>query len=192
MNLLTHDLKDIVQDRIKVGFDTDFRTSILFELLMQREDIKIKLKIRKTLELYYPDLSQITDLEMALKDIMWFYQCGKEKKTSHKNKKINNGKKDYIYSYEYDAEYIYSAFMQQYNIDLTEIEYLHWWKFRALFEGLNKDTKIVEIMGYRAMDLSKIKDKKEKKFYKKMKELYALPDMRTTLQKEQDFAYNFW
>lgn len=192
MNILTHDLKDIVQDRIRIDFDTDFRTSILFELLMQREDIKIKLKVRKTLELYYPDLSQISDLETALKDIMWFYQCGKEKKTSHKNKKINNGKKDYIYSYEYDAEYIYSAFMQQYNIDLTEIEYLHWWKFRALFEGLNKDTKIVEIMGYRAMDLSKIKDKKEKKFYKKMKELYALPDMRTTLQKEQDFAYNFW
>lgn len=192
MNLLTHDLKDIVQDRIKVGFDTDFRTSILFELLMQREDIKIKLKIRKTLELYYPDLSQVSDLETALEDIMWFYQCGKEKKTSHKNKKINNGKKDYIYSYEYDADYIYSAFMQQYKMDLTEIEYLHWWKFRALFEGLNKDTKIVEIMGYRAMDLSKIKDKKEKKFYKNMKELYALPDMRTTLQKEQDFAYNFW
>lgn len=192
MNLLTHDLKDIVQDKIKIDFDTDFRTSILFELLMQREDIKIKLKIRKTLELYYPNLSQVSDLETALKDIMWFYQCGKEKKTSHKNKKINNGKKDYIYSYEYDAEYIYSAFMQQYNIDLTEIEYLHWWKFRALFEGLNKNTKIVEIMGYRAMDLSKIKDKKEKKFYKKMKELYALPDMRTTLQKEQDFAYNFW
>lgn len=192
MNLLTHDLKDIVQDRIKIDFDTDFRTSILFELLMQREDIKIKLKIRKTLELYYPNLSQVSDLEMALKDIMWFYQCGKEKKTSHKNKKINNGKKNYIYSYEYDADYIYSAFMQQYKMDLTEIEYLHWWKFRALFEGLNKDTKIVEIMGYRAMDLSKIKDKKEKKFYKNMKELYDLPDMRTTLQKEQDFAYNFW
>lgn len=192
MNILTHDLKDIVQDRIRIDFDTDFRTSILFELLMQREDIKIKLKVRKTLELYYPDLSQISDLETALKDIMWFYQCGKEKKTSHKNKKINNGKKDYIYSYEYDADYIYSAFMQQYKMDLTEIEYLHWWKFRALFEGLNKDTKIVEIMGYRAMDLSKIKDKKEKKFYKNMKELYALPDMRTTLQKEQDFAYNFW
>ena len=192
MNLLTHDLKDIVQDRIKIDFDTDFRTSILFELLMQREDIKIKLKIRKTLELYYPNLSQVSDLETALEDIMWFYQCGKEKKTSHKNKKINNEKKDYIYSYEYDADYIYSAFMQQYKMDLTEIEYLHWWKFRALFEGLNKDTKIVEIMGYRAMDLSKIKNKKEKKFYKNMKELYALPDMRTTLQKEQDFAYNFW
>ena len=192
MNLLTHDLKDIVQDRIKADFDTDFRTSILFELLMQREDIKIKLKIRKALELYYPDLSQISDLETALKDITWFYQCGKEKKTSRKNKKTNNKKNNYIYSYEYDADYIYSAFMQQYNIDLTEIEYLHWWKFRALFEGLNKDTKIVEIMGYRAMDLSKIKDKKEKNFYKKMKELYALPDMRTTLQKEQDFACNFW
>ena len=74
MNILTHDLKDIVQDRIRIDFDTDFRTSILFELLMQREDIKIKLKVRKTLELYYPDLSQISDLETALKGLLTMVQ----------------------------------------------------------------------------------------------------------------------
>ena len=46
-------------------------------------------------------------------------------------------------------------------------------------------------MGYRAMDLTKIKDKDMKKYYKKLKKLYALPDMRTEEEKENDFAEAF-
>lgn len=86
---------------------------------------------------------------------------------------------------------IYTAFKTQYNIDLEEIEFLHWWKFKAMFNGLKSDNKIVEIMGYRAIDLSKIKDKEEKKRYKELKRIYALPDMRTQEQKESDFACAF-
>ena len=71
-------------------------------------------------------------------------------------------------------------------------EELHWWKFKALFQGLKEDNKIVQIMGYRGMDLSKIKDKEERKHYKRLKKLYALPDMRTEEQKEADFAGAFW
>ena len=46
-------------------------------------------------------------------------------------------------------------------------------------------------MGYRAIDLSKIKDKEERKRYRKLKQIYALPDMRTQEQKEEDFAMAF-
>ena len=59
------------------------------------------------------------------------------------------------------------------------------------FESLTDKTQIVEIMGYRAIDLSKIKDKEEKKRYKELKRIYALPDMRTQEQKESDFACAF-
>lgn len=69
---------------------------------------------------------------------------------------------------------------------------LHWWEFRALFQGLKDDNKIVKIMGYRGIDLSKIKDKEEKARYKKLKKIYALPDMRTEQQKEADFGAAFW
>ena len=51
---------------------------------------------------------------------------------------------------------------------------MHWWKFKALMENLNEDTQFVKIMGYRAIDISKIKDKEEKARYKKLKKIYAL------------------
>ena len=44
-----------------------------------------------------------------------------------------------------------------------------------MFKSLKEDNEIVKIMGYRSMDLSKIKDKEEKAYYKKMQELYKLP-----------------
>jgi hypothetical protein len=47
-------------------------------------------------------------------------------------------------------------------------------------------------MGYRAVDLSKIKDKDQKKKYKALKQAWALPDERTEEEKERDFADSFW
>ena len=82
--------------------------------------------------------------------------------------------------------------MVQYKIDLNSIKYLHWWKFKALFKSLNEKTQFVKIMGYRAMNLSKIKDKEMKSNYKRMQKLYALPDMRTEEEKEADFAEQLW
>ena len=86
----------------------------------------------------------------------------------------------------YDDSYIYSAFLSQYNIDLQDINDLHWWKFKAMFESLKEDNKICEIMKYRASDLSKIKDKEEKAFYKKMKQIYKLPEYIDKEQKEKE------
>ena len=47
-------------------------------------------------------------------------------------------------------------------------------------------------MGYRAIDVGKIKDKEEKKRYKKLQREWALPDDRTEEEKERDFADAFW
>ena len=42
------------------------------------------------------------------------------------------------------------------------------------------------------MDISKIKDKSEKKRYKELQKIYALPDMRSEEEKENDFANELW
>lgn len=190
MNLLVDNINSVVEERIQIPFDTNFRIGILFEILMQDNRYSDRAKTYKALELFYPELDKITDVKKAIDDIVWFYSCGKsEEKTSQKSKK---GKNKQIYSYKFDNELIYSAFKDQYNIDLEEIEYLHWWKFKAMFNGLKADNKIVEIMGYRAMDLSKIKDKDMKKHYKQLQEEYKLPDMRSEEQKEEDFAEALW
>lgn len=186
MNILVDDIEDIVKNRIKVDFNSDFRISILFELLMQDNDIPQEAKIIQAIKLFYPRPEQINDINKAIEDILWFYRCGKEIKTSQDGKESKQ-----IYSYEFDDELIYSAFRDQYGINL-QTDNLHWWEFKAMFEGLKQDNRIVEIMGYRAIDLGKIKDKEERVRYKRLKKIYALPDMRTQEQKEADFGKAFW
>lgn len=144
----------------------------------------------KALQLYYPDFERISNYEIAIEQMLWFYKCGKELANSNK-KNTNHNRYNQIYSYEFDDTYIYSAFLQQYHIDLQEVEYMHWWKFKALFDGLSEETEIVKIMGYRSINLSQIKDMERRNFYKKMKKLYALPDMRTQEEKEVEFARGF-
>ena len=183
-NLLLDELPKYTPNNLKIR--TNFKETIKFELLMQDNKVEEKDKLALALSLYYYEVPK--NIEQAVDDMLWFYRCGREIKTGQNNKKDNQKQ---IYSYEFDAEHIYSSFMEQYRIDLNR-SHMHWWKFKALFEGLKEDTQIVKIMGYRAIDLSKIKEKDEKSKYKKLKKLYALPDMRTEEQKEADFAKAFW
>lgn len=191
-NLILNKLPKATPNKLKIR--TDFRESIKFELLMQDNTIKDSDKVIIALNLYYYEPEKITNIKTAVDDMLWFYKCGK-------NTKIKEGKdtnqqaekkEKQIYSYEFDAEYIYSAFMEQYNIDLNSINYLHWWKFKALFTSLNENVLFSKIMGFRTINLSKIKDKSMKEYYKKMKKIYALPDMRSEEEKEEDFANALW
>jgi len=54
-----------------------------------------------------------------------------------------------------------------------------------MFKSLKEDNEIVKIMGYRAMDLSKIKDKSQRDFYKKAKEIYKIPTMLNKDEKQK-------
>ena len=183
MNLLI-DLvpKTITIDNKEYEINSDFRTSILFELLMQDKSIKDNDKIYLALELYYPNIPD--DINSAIEKMLWFYRCGKDLITSKRKGKSKSDIK--IYSFEYDDDYIYAAFMDQYGIDLQDIKYLHWWKFKAMFKSLKEDTEIVKIMRYRSMDLSKIKDKNEKAYYKKMQELYKIPISKDEQEKLEE------
>ncbi|MCR1897816.1 bacteriophage Gp15 family protein [Irregularibacter muris] len=176
----------VVIDDIEYQLNTDFRISILFELLMQDNTLVDNEKIDIALNLYYPKLPH--DPIQAIEKVLWFYSCARE------NDEGSNGAKDeptnkveVIYSFEYDDEYIYSAFLDQYGIDLQDVEYLHWWKFRALFKSLKEDNLISKIMGYRAISIDNDMSEQEKKYYRKMKKIYALPDNRTQEEKERDF-----
>lgn len=192
--------KNILLDRLPqrtnsgLKIRTDFRESIKFELLMQDNSVNNKDKIVLALNLYYYNVKEIKDIKQAVDDILWFYRCGKNLNNISSNEEKTNedsNKTKQIYSYEFDDEYIYSAFMEQYKIDLNSIKYLHWWKFRALLNSLNENVLFSKILGYREINLSKIKDKEMRNFYKKMKKIYALPDMRTEEEKENDFAEAF-
>ena len=188
-NILLDKLSDITPNGYRIK--TSFKQGIKFELLMQDREVSKEERVMLALNIFYKDLKEITsaeEIEKRIEDIIWFYKCGKDEETSHEKGK---NKQKQIYSYEFDDGRIYSAFIQQYNIDLQK-EDLHWWQFKSLFENLTEETQMVQIMSYRAMDISKIKDKKEKKKYKELQELYKLPDMRSEEEKENDFADALW
>lgn len=180
MNLLIDLVPTTVEiEGVEYEINSDFRTSILFELMMQDSTIGEKEKILMALELYYPEIPK--NINEAIDKILWFYRCGKNitsQKGTGKDREATQ-----IYSFEYDDDYIYSAFLDQYGVDLQDIEYLHWWEFKAMFKSLKEDNMIVKIMGYRNIDLSKIKDKEQKDYYKKMQKLYEIPVSKNEKEK---------
>lgn len=168
--------------------ETNFRSFILFELLMQDNELSQEEKIGLTLNLFFKEK---VDIKKGIEAILWFYSRGHKDDPKNNNKKTSN-EKSKIYSFDEDDDLIYSAFLDQYGVDLNDIEYLHWWKFKSMFNGLKSDNRIVEIMGYRSVDLNKIKDKETREKYAELKRIHALKDNRTEQEKENDFANALW
>lgn len=158
-------------DGAEYRINSDFRISILFELLMQDDEVGKRQKLIQGLKLYYPEIPQ--NMTEAVDKMIWFYRCGKE--TESGGHGSGSGRAKQIYSFEHDDDYIYAAFLEQYGIDLQDVEELHWWKFRALFRGLSEDTEFVKIMGYRSVKITSKMSKEQREFYKKMQSIHALP-----------------
>lgn len=171
-------------DGKKYEFNYDFRTSILFCLLMQDTELTEEEKILQGLQLYYPVIP--SNIEEAYEKILYFYSRGKE---IEDNKKVKQGKRIFkrnnnrAYDFEIDANLIFSAFMTQYNINLNR-DNLHWWEFMSLFNSLKDDTEIVKIMNYRTIDVNTIEDKKERKMYKQLQDYYSLENTMTMEEKQ--------
>ena len=169
-----------------LSIETNFRTGILFEQLIQSGEVPEDEKIAYAVNLYFPDRfpQNAYDQLQAVDGMLWFYSCGDDKQ---EDKGTNSAPAARIarriYDYDVDGPLIYAAFLAQYNIDLQDIEYLHRWKFIAMFRGLAQHHKIVEIMGYRSMNIAKIKNKAEREHYAALQAKYALPDNRSVEEK---------
>ena len=87
----------------------------------------------------------------------------------------------HILSYFHDSPYILGAFLQIYRINLRNIDYMHWYEFRALLDVLPEDTPIKKRMSYRAINISSIKDKAEKKRIKDIQRSIALPSRELSI-----------
>lgn len=196
MNMLI----DLLPEYVELGdaeypINTDFRVSILFELMMEDDSVPDDQKAINAIKLYYPQFPPAPLLGEAVDALLWFYRAGKEEKKVRRVAKSDgadeNAEDDFddyikrIYSFEYDDDYIYSAFLSQYRIDLQDIEYLHWWKFRAMFRALDEDCQFCKIMGYRSIKINNSMTKEQKAFYRRMKVVHALPVPQEELERTE-------
>lgn len=155
----------------KYKINVDFRHIIQIESKIKDRSADNTEKICWCLEHFYPFFYKKSKIILytnpmlfkeAFEKFKWFYKCGREDYHRQSSAKTKNGSSD-LFSYEYDDEYIYGAFYEKYNIDLT-IDKVHWWKFKSLLKSLYK-TRFNEIQSYRSYS-GDDKDMKElKKFW---------------------------
>ena len=163
-----------------IGLNADFRTGIRLEMtaVSELDDTE---KLMRILLLYYGDISGVpSDVGAAFTAVMNFYHCDKDN-ASQGGTATN--RRTQIYSFEHDAPYIYAAFLEQYGIDLTQENDLHWWRFQAMFDSLSEKTQFVKIMGYRSMTITKDMSPQQKEFYRRMQKTYAIPVSKTEREK---------
>lgn len=77
--------------------------------------------------------------------------------------------------FDKDAEFIYASFLQAYNINLFKAHgELHWKEFKALLNGLPKDTIMQRIIQIRLWEPTKGEDSDYQSNMRELQKVYAL------------------
>ena len=160
---------------------TDFRAWIEIERVLFEKEGNFADKLPTLLTLCSRTLPET--LAEAVNGMAAFYAGGAPRYRADKRKRCFRR----LYSFSQDASLIYAGFYQQYGMDLTKAQ-LHWFQFKALLAGLSEDTQFVRAMHYRAVDVSSLKSKEQRQFYRRMKELYRLRDYRSEAEREADVS----
>lgn len=108
-----------------------------------------------------------------------YLRCGKEVSKNEENIEENM-------SFIQDKDYIEASFLSDYNIDLENIQTMHWWKFYNLLCGLTENCVLNRVRFVREFDISQIKDSKEKEKWIKQKKQVELKKEKTAEEKRLD------
>ena len=155
---------------------TDFREWIRF-CDMMKSDINIELKMSFTLDMFKDDVHFSVDLtpNEVWDGFVRFLSMDLQEEDCKNGIEAGSRLSKPLFSYSFDGPYILAAFLHDYSIDLTEIDYMHWWKFRMLFDGLSEKNEIKQRIYYRSIDLGSIKDNDERKRIRRIQNSIRLP-----------------
>lgn len=171
INVLYQPFPDYVEiDGKRYPIITDFREWLRFSALMDSELSNTE-KAILMLELYKDKVPDNVPLAIeALGTFFVGYELYGKQKVYSEEEEHTERREEPVYDYEQDSADIYSSFLSCYGIDLIEVQYMHWYKFRILFETLPGDSNIKQKIYYRSVDLNKIKNKEERKRIREIKE----------------------
>lgn len=94
------------------------------------------------------------------------------------------------FDYYYDGEYIYSAFMRIYGIDLLTSD-MHWHVFKSLCDDIRDDDTIFGHAKSARAWKKPTKQETEDRYYKKEKEAWSFPHIETEEEmKEKEKKYS--
>lgn len=189
MNILFQNFPDTVDvNGREYPVVTDFREWIKLHEFLKEVDTFTPEILRMILDWYVDEVPR--DIEAAILALEEFLAAEElqDYKSSEEEEERPGAP---VFSFSQDAVFIYSAFREVYGIDLENIEYMHWWKFKTLFDGLPSDTEIKERIYYRGVNLNAIKDKEERKRIQKIQRRIAIRDERKKVVSDYDIGDAF-
>lgn len=177
MNWLLEQLPDnVLVDGTEYLVDSDFRAILLIDQIMHDKELSDTQRVISALTIFYGD-NPPKQTTQAIEKLVWFFRCGKEQ-SEQEERRGRFQRHTRAIDYCVDSHLIWSAFLQVYQIDLTEPIQIHWWKFCALMENLPDTCKLSKVMMYRTVDTSGM-SKQQKSFYAKMRKKYELKGEET-------------
>jgi len=201
-NILFDEMPEAISvNGILFEINTDFRIWLkIGKLLKKIENAKdeavndIFVEICDLAIYKYPEKGYVLGDEL-LYGVIDFYKGFPEanNETTKKKKEKEKAKpKPPSYDFGFDAKYIYCSFVSFYGIRLQEIEYMHWWEFLTLFEGLmmSDQTSVNFVVGARQQDIKGKMPKEEKERLKRLKKQFALPEDEDTQQALDNLTNN--
>lgn len=169
MNILL--MNGLPEEYDGIPISADFRNMIQVDLILHDTEISETEKTIAALRQLYPEVPK--DAHKAVEGLVWFFTRGNPP-TGGKDTSAKKAAKK-AFSFEQDANLIYAAFYATYGISLTTVDFLHWWEFMALFEGLPETTLMQRVIYWRTVDLAGL-PKHEKSHVQKMRKAFALKE----------------
>lgn len=177
MNILLENCPTAVEiNGIEYDINTDFRVGINIMLAFEDPELTLYEKQLIMLNLLYPKIPK--NIKKAVEMAVKFLNCGEDSKSSAADRE------ERLYSFEYDAKYIYSAIKQTHGIDLEQTDYLHWWKFVYMFMDLREDCFFSRILYYRRQKSKGKLTKEEAEYCNRIRDIIELPVHYTEQEKE--------
>lgn len=153
---------------------TDFRDWLRFWDMQENTSISQREKLHMMLA-WYRETPPIQQLGEALEALIRFASRANAAVPQQESDAPAQESTDKVLSWDFDAAYVYAAFLSVYHIDLLTVPQMHWHIFLSLFDALPDDTPIKQRMGYRSVNLASVKDTKERKRIAKIQARIRIP-----------------
>lgn len=159
----------------KYELDLSFDNVLRWYEMCADEEIENEEKVMRGFEMFFKACP--LDADLLIDGVQAVEEYIQQSAYGHKETEGDDNPPDPIkyYSYQQDAEAIYSSILAQYHIDLVDQQgILHWDKFKALLLGLDDNTIFKRIIDIRRRPIKSDMDPDEISQLNNLKDYYWL------------------
>ena len=158
---------------------TDYRDCLLIFEAFNDPEMSDQEKQITMIEILYKDIPD--NLQEAANQAVWFLDCGNEQESERPSEKA-------LYDWNQDEQMIFSAINKVAGHEVRMDEYMHFWTFIGLFQGIGESLFSTVISIRDKKNHGKKLDKVDQEFYQKNK---ATIDLKKKLTKEEKDAQDW-